>query len=115
MNLRPRWLKVVATAPFWPWAWLICFAVVARVKLGFWPQYDRPDPKDLHLPWLDMPPLVLFALAPVAFLISLIVVGRRWINGNRDWSTFLIAIFSFVVFVLWFWRDPGGLFEWWID
>jgi hypothetical protein len=70
-NERPRWLRVVAAAPLWPWAWLICFALVARVKLGFWPQYDRLDPKDLHLSWLDMPPLV-----------------------NRDWSTFLIAIFS---------------------
>jgi len=42
--------------------------------------------------------LALFALAPVAFVAVMVV-----------------ALSSFAVFILWFWRDPGGLIEWWAD
>jgi len=40
--------------------------------------------------------LALFALAPVAF-VAVMVVDRRWVNGNRDWLTLLIAVSSFAV------------------
>ncbi len=112
---RPKWSIVLATAPLWPIAWLIGFASLARVKLGVWPRYDQPDPQDLHWPFLDIPPLLMFLLVPVALLVLLIIVSRRWIAGHRDWTTILVAIGSFTVLVLWLRLDPGGFIEWWLD
>lgn len=112
---RQRWPLLLATVPLWPIVWLMVFASSARVKLGFWPGYDHPDPSDLHWAFLDIPVLPLLLFAPVALLVSLILACRKWFVGRRDWSIFLLTVGSFVVLLLWLKIDPAGLFEWWMD
>ena len=47
--------------------------------------YGRPDPKDLLWPILGNGEAVLvFLLAPIGFVISLIVAFHPWYSGRRD-------------------------------
>jgi hypothetical protein len=56
-----RWPLALATFPVWPIFWLLLAATAARLKLGYWPSYDRPDPKTISPLILDVPvwPLLL--------------------------------------------------------
>jgi hypothetical protein len=91
------------------------FAALARLKLGFWPSYGQPDPKDLDWSFLDVPALFWFLLAPVAVLVSVGLAFRRWFTGRPNWGTPLWTLGSFSVLVLWLWFDPGGFVVWWLD
>ena len=101
--------------PLWPIIWIVVLASVARLKLGFWPSYDHPDPKDLHWPVLGNGEAVwLFLLALIGLVISLVATLYSWYTGRRDWRFFPTFV-SFLVLVLWIYADPGGLFSWWAD
>jgi hypothetical protein len=113
VKVKERWPLVLATVPLWPIVWLILLASLARLKLGYWPSYGHPDPKDLNWPIPDMTgPLLL--LAPIAAGVALAAGIRAWYVRRWNWR-FLLTVCSFAVFVLWFLFDPGGLFEWWAD
>jgi hypothetical protein len=86
---RAKGPVLLATFSLWPLAWLLVFVVCARIRLGFWPRYSRPDPADLHWPFLDMPPMLLMLVVPFALLASLFGTFRRWEKTGRvDWLSF---------------------------
>ena len=115
MNVR-RWPLALATFPIWPILWLLLAATAARLRLGCWPSYDRPDPKSISPLILDVPVWPLLVTSPVAVVASLLLTMRRWYVGRSDWKlTGLVAIASFAILIAWLRIDPGGLFEWWID
>ena len=116
MNKRRRWPVVLATVPLWPIVWLLIAATVARLRLGYWPSYNRPDPSEISLLILDVPVFPLLLASPLAVLLSLVLALRWWYVGRSDWKpTGLVAVASFLILVAWLWLDPGGFFEWWAD
>jgi hypothetical protein len=64
MRDRLRWPLLIASLPLWPILSLVAFGALARVKLGFWPAYDHPDPSTLHWPFFEVPmfPLLLLTV-----------------------------------------------------
>jgi len=101
--------------PLWPILWLLAFATAARVKLGYWPSYNQPDPSTL---WFtaDFAVLPLLLLAPIAAFASVINALFRWQAGRPPvWSACLTTFASLVVLWLWLAVDPGGFFTWWVD
>jgi hypothetical protein len=115
MGERSRWALSLATVPLWPIVWLLMFASAARVKLGYWPSYDQPDPSTLHWFPADLAVLPLLLLAPIAAFTSVIVALFRWTAGRPAWSVCLMTLASFGVLLLWLAFDPGGFFNWWAD
>jgi hypothetical protein len=113
---RRRWPLLVATLPLWPIAWLLLSASAARLTLGYWPSYNRPDPKDVSPLILDVPVLPLLLLSPLAVVTSVIIAFRDWYCGRTAWSgVAFAAVGSFLVLVVWLRLDRGGFFEWWFD
>jgi hypothetical protein len=111
MTTASRWPLVLATLPLWPIGWVVLFASVSRLVLGYWPSYGHPDPKDLFGP---IPFLGLILLTPLP-LIAVFGAGVHARDAGRwDWRL-LVTLCSFAVFVLWFVVDPGGLGEWVAD
>ena len=105
---------MLASVPLWPIVWLLVFASLERMKLGFWPAYDQPDPSTLHWQLLDVPIFPLIFLAPVALLTSLFFALYGWYVGRRDWR-FLLTAISYLIFTAWLSLDPGGFVECWFD
>ena len=113
VKLRPHdW--VLISAPIWPIVWLVVFAGLARLTLGYWPRYNQPDPKDLHWPFL-IPPFSLLLIAVVAVLALFGVALGRWFVGRPGWQALLWSIGSFAVLVCWLMLDPAGFVGWWLD
>jgi hypothetical protein len=110
---------VLATIPSGPILTLFLYAVAARVKLGFWPSYDQPDPKDLNWPVVyDCVGFVLvvgFGLALIAVAASLSWSLVDWRKGHGRWLFRLWPVVTFAGLLAWFWFDPGGLLEWYAD
>ena len=115
LRARSRWALALATVPLWPVVWLLIFASAARVKLGYWPSYNQPDPTTLHWFPADLAVLPLLLLAPIAAFTSVIVGLFRWQAGRPAWSDCLMTLASFVALFLWLSFDPGGFFIWWAD
>jgi hypothetical protein len=100
----------------WPIVCLLFSASAARLTLGYWPSYNRPDPKDVSALILDVPVFPLLLLSPLAVVVSAIISFRDWYCGRNAWSRVAFAaVGSFLVLVVWLRLDPGGFFEWWID
>ena len=115
MNVR-RWPIALATFPLWPILWLVLAATAARLRLGYWPSYNRPDPQSISPLILDVPVWPLLLGSPLAVVASLLLTLRWWYVGRGDWKlNGIIAIASFAILIAWLWLDPGGFFEWWID
>ena len=114
MSERRRWSIILASAPLWPIIYIFVLASVARLRLGFWPYWVHPDPKELFWPILGYGAIWVLVLAPIGLVISLIVAFVSWYDGRRDWR-FLVTPVSFLLLLLWMRFDPGGLFLWWMD
>jgi hypothetical protein len=112
---QERWTWLFVSVPMWPIVWLLLFAAAARVKLGYWPSYNQPDPSDLHWLPVDVAVLPLLLLAPITAFVSVIMAIFRWRRGRADWYVCLAALVSFGVLLLWLAYDPGGFFSWWAD
>jgi hypothetical protein len=113
---RRRWPLALATFPISPILWLLLAATAARLRLGQWPSYDRPDPKSISPLILDVPVWPLLLASPVAVVATLLLTLRWWYVGRSGWKLHgLLAIASFAILIAWLWVDPAGLFEWWID
>jgi hypothetical protein len=111
-----RWPLSLATFPVWPIIWLLLAATAARLRLGYWPSYNRPDPQSISPLILDVPVWPLLLFSPVAVVTSLLLTLRWWYVGRSDWKLHgLVTIDSFAIRIVWLWVDPAGLFEWWID
>jgi hypothetical protein len=106
-----RWSILLATVSISPICWVVLFATAARGKLGYWPSYGHPDPKDLFGP---LPFLGLILLAPLPLAAAVFAGADAWNARRVDWR-FLVTACSTVLFILWFVLDPGGLGEWVAD
>jgi hypothetical protein len=58
------WLPLAALAP------LFAFILIARLKVGHWPNYGQPDPGTLHLPPLYIGSFISLIAAPLAAIMG---------------------------------------------
>jgi hypothetical protein len=94
------------------------FVLAARLVLGFWPQYNRPDPKTLwwaaFARWALWSGLVLWP--GVAALSVLLALYGLWRFKSPGFAfLFLIALVGNVLMVAFGRSDPGGFFNWFVD
>ena len=116
VNKRRRWPLILATVPLWPIVWLLVAATVARLKLGYWPSYNRPDASNILPVILDLPLLLLLLVSPLTVMLSLGLALRSWYVGRSDWKRLpLVTLTSFLILMAWIWFDPGRFFTWWSD
>ena len=98
--------------PFIAFLALAGFATVARVRVGHWPYYSNPDPKDLDLPLLHAAALLSYPIALVSIPACLFVVILAW-NSMKRRDVFMVmlgvALWAFILPI------TGPLFEWLID
>jgi hypothetical protein len=111
MKTTNRRSLLLATVSISPICWAVLFATAARVKLGHWPTYGHPDPKDLFGP-ISFLGLILLSPLPLA---AAVVAGADAWNARRLVWSLLVTACSFAGFVLWVVLDPGGLGEWVAD
>ena len=71
MTTRRRWPFIIASQSLWAIVWLLLSATHARLVLGFWPSYGRPDPKDVSPLFLDFLVLPLMLVAPLTCSVAL--------------------------------------------
>src|SRR5688572_33481720 len=110
--LTPFRVMVLALAAF-PGVWVAAFynyVLAARVYLGYWPQYNRPDPK--RLGWWLSPDALWIGLICLPYVVGLafclIVIGRY---RSREFPTLLmisVLIGSFGMLLACTSTDPGG-------
>jgi hypothetical protein len=91
---------------------VIGFAIIAAIRVGHWPYYSNPDPKELHLPLLHGAALLSYPLALLIMPIGLGFVFLGWgALKRRDVLVFAVGaagwVFMFPII--------GGLFVWLID
>jgi hypothetical protein len=107
-----RFFRVACWVPLITCLVVVGFAAMAWHRVGHWPVYGRPDPKDLNLPWLHGAALISFPLAVVAIPLSLFVVICDYRSlERRDVVVFTAGTAG------WAFLFPtmGKLFEWLID
>jgi len=98
---------------------LLTLALHTRLCLGHWPDYGRPDPKDLPgLLGLEYAGLVLcMAALPAAALaaVALAIAARIQLREFPIWRTAALLIASSALFVVFCRTDPGGFLNWFFD
>jgi hypothetical protein len=110
------WRRVLAVALVaWPIA-LFGYALHARVLLGYWPAYGRPDPKDLHLPLehslvgLSLLGFTIAALALPSLFFELRAAKSTWREPRWLALPLLVALGAVILF-----GNVGGLLDWYLD
>ena len=117
--IRPFHIFAFVIAGF-PVLWLGAFynyVMMARLHLGYWPQYNRPDPKRLgwsiphDLLWLGL------AYCPYVWLVALCVVlfARFRSDAFPVWYAVVILWLSMALYFLFLSYDPGNFFDWFAD
>lgn len=88
----------VSWLPMMTFAVPIVFAAVAFVRVGNWPYYSHPDPKDLRLPVLHVAALLCYPIALFSFLARGLA-AVIWLVGfrKRDLLVFLIGAVLWLV------------------
>ena len=93
------------------------YVLAARLYLGYWPQYNRPDPKWLGW-WMPHNSLWLGLMClPYVLVLAgcLMVVGRCRSKDFPVLTTILICGASFGLFMGCLSIDPGGFFDCFFD
>jgi hypothetical protein len=102
----------VSWIPLAGYTFAFAFAVVAYSKVGHWPYYSHPDPKELQLPLFHRTALLGVLLAHVGMLVGMLAL----VFSYRRWKTWQIAVFSLgcALWVLEVFRSEH-VFTWLID
>jgi len=110
---RSRWPFELAAQPLSPLIMVLMASTYARLKLGYWPSYNHPDPEDvLTSPFWA----VLFLFPPLLIGVFVSPVLTFAIAAfRRDWKLIVVAVISSVAFWTWIMFDPGGQFSWFLD
>lgn len=98
--------------PFVAFAVVMGFAGVAALKVGHWPFYGNPDPKDLKLPVLHIAALLAYPVGFASLFACLLVVVVCYASlRRRDVVVYGIGA------VCWAFMMPlsRSMFEWLID
>lgn len=105
-------LAVIAWIPLIAFAVPNAFAAIARFRVGHWPFYSHPDPKELALREWHLASLLAFPVA--ALSLALGFIGFVVASGSARKSD--LVIFG-VGAALWAFTLPwtGRLFQWLID
>ena len=107
-----RFFRVACWIPLLTFVSVIGFAIIAAIRVGHWPYYSNPDPKDLRLPLLHGAALLSYPVALLTIPICLGVVFLGWgALKRRDVLVFTVGAAG------WAFMFPiiGRLFEWLVD
>lgn len=80
---------------------LLCFALFSRLKIGHWPYYAHPDPKQLDAPFLHSITLFGFLLSFLAVVIApLALVVAAFIDEKEPGIKKKIFFHTMAVYLL---------------
>ncbi len=108
----PTFAGTVCWIPAVSYVCLLSFATLAYFKVGHWPLYSQPDPKELRLPVLHGAALLAYpltAMAIAAGFFGLIVAPHCWRRHQAA-----VLLFGAIAWGLSI-RLTGGLIPWLID
>jgi hypothetical protein len=102
----------------------LIFVLRARLHLGYWPQYGRPDPKALD--WAGHRDIIIVAVAfaPIAiaiaaFLAAMPLFRSPWIRQRTPvvWFCVVLGLIlaSSLCLIAYERYDPGGFINWFLD
>ena len=93
------------------------YVVAARLYLGYWPQYNRPDPKWLgwSLPYNSLWLGLMCIPYALGFAGLLMLAGRCCSEDFPIIPALAIAGISFIAFLACLLIDPSGFFNWFFD
>ncbi len=117
MKLFRLFVLYLAAFPLLLLAAFYNYVLMARLYLGHWPQYNRPDPKRLGW-WIphDLLWLGLICFPAIAILaMCLAAVGRFRSKEFPIWITLATIAGSLATLFACLRIDPGGFFEWFAD
>lgn len=98
------------------WVSMVSFATRAYVYLGRWPEYGRPDPKNLPMEVQEATiDLAVAAVVWLALSISTLAMLRRLTPLKRVLMSLFVAILATSLACGLLMLDPGGVIEWVID
>lgn len=112
LSATARIFSVVCWVPMITFASFMSFAIIGATRVGHWPYYSNPDPKDLRLPFLHGAALFSYPLALLMIPIGLGVVFLGWgALKRRDVIVFAVGAGA------WTFMFPviGSLLEWLLD
>lgn len=110
--------KLVGYIPLFYLLSYFTFIIRARIKIGYYPYYDHPDPKNLNfnlhlgLIW------ILLFLSILSFPYVYVIIYRIYRfkeNTKCDIVNSIIYVISFALIIYNFIYDPFGFNEWFID
>jgi hypothetical protein len=110
--LEARFYSITCWLPAIAFVILIGFATIASIRVGHWPYYSNPDPKELHLPLLHAAALFSYPLALISLPIGLLIALLSFDSlRRRDIIVFTTgaAAWAFIFPIV------GRLFEWLVD
>src|ERR1041385_8391718 len=85
---RSLFADVFCRVPVASYACLLGFATLAYFKVGHWPLYNRPDPKELRFPFLYGASVLAYPLTVLAILSGMIDL----IWHRESWSRVQAAL-----------------------
>src|SRR4051812_25567601 len=101
--------SAIAWTPICALLFLMMFAVTAYFRVGHWPEYNRPDPKNLGMPFFHAGALLSYPVAIIASIVGLIWLGTAAAPWKRSRAAvFLIGISLWVLSL----PKAGSLLSW---
>lgn len=114
--MKPREILSFAVPAVWLLIF-VAFCVFARLKLGYWPTPDHPDPKTLGVLWLRNGLLFgLFAVG-VSLVVGVLahVVNAAKVRTASSMRKCCLSILAAIVFVVMIRFDPFLIVSWFVD
>jgi hypothetical protein len=104
--------RAIAWTPILALLFLITFTVTAYFRVGHWPQYGKPDPKELGLPFFHAAALLSYPVAIVASIAGLIWLGTAAVPWKKSRAAvFLLGISLWALSI----PKAGSLLSWLLD
>jgi len=107
-----------ATVPLVILLGFITYVIRARLAIGYWPSYSRPESWSMGFtthyailrPWFHVFPFWLLPFPIALYNAGLWAIFRRF----PKWSFMALALSSILVYA-WLWTDPGKFLDWFLD
>jgi hypothetical protein len=96
---------------------LLWYAFETRLYLGYWPSYNRPDPKQLG--WWPQHLAILLGLMSFPWVglatVAVAIFGRSRSRDFPLWKIILTGCACMELLILYLKFDPGGFLGWFMD